>query len=139
MFLGDTALSLTGAVAAVLAAKATLASAGTLAPAGYWAAGYALGVSANRASSSLQHFSDAWSTYKYHNAEIICSVCERPTTQAALDGMSSDPTHMFITCPYRTNDGSDCYLGEHDLSLRGVYRNCRGSCPNSMNHYNTGD
>lgn len=133
--LGDAALSLTGAVAAALATKATLASAGTLAPAGYWAAGYALGVSANRASSSLNHFSDAWSTYKYHNAEVICPepLCGQPTTQAALDGMSADRYHAFKICPYEADyNGSRIHCGVE-------YRNCRGVCPNAINHYDTGN
>ena len=101
--LGDAGLSLVGAVAGALAVNATLASAGTLSPTGYWAATYALGVSANRASSSYHHFSDAWSTYKYHNADVICPECQQPATLAALDGNSADMYHVFIICPYEAD------------------------------------
>lgn len=137
--LRDLAFSLGGAIAAALAVKATLASAGTLSPAGYWAAAYSIGVSFKYSASSFQHFSNAWTTHKYHTAEVTCPECERTTTQAALNGDHSyNPTHVIVHCHYQTNNSGACYIGSHDLSDRGVYRNCRvGGCPNAHNHYDT--
>ena len=68
-----------------------------------------------------------------HNSEVICPECQQPTTQAVLDGNSDDMYHAFVTCPYLAD-----YNG-NTIACRVEYRNCRGVCPNVINHYNTGE
>lgn len=130
-------VSLTGAVTAALSAKAALASGGLLTAPALWGLSAGISGALSAGQQSYNHFSNAWSIWQYHNADVPCPECGKPATQAELDGNSPNMYHAVIHCMYPTNDRSNCYLGPHDISLRGVYRNCRGQCPNFANHYDT--
>ena len=98
--------------------------------------GLATGISGalSAGQTSYNHFSNAWNTWKYHNADVVCGVCGVTTTQAALDGNSYDTAHEFIDCGILVD-----YSNGTRVVCQVPYRRCRGTCPNAINHYDTGN